>query len=111
MNSSGHPVYTEDVAKTVRCCGPDDCGKRGAVEIDGLMGRVCAGAGCMAWRWKPLMADAAFAEAVKKVHDKCPEGPITHAKAVAHVMAHKADYGLPTVPYLGYCGLAGGFLT
>ena len=94
MISSGQPVYTEEVAGTKWC--------------PAAMKMKCYGSNCMAWRWKPLMADDDFADAVKKA---AAAGPMTHAKAVAHVMAHKADYGLPTTPFLGYCGLAGGFLT
>ena len=61
----------------------------------------------MAWRWLPLMVDDAWIEAVKKASlelgDKSPSRKI----AAAHVNANRAQYGLPTEPFLGFCGLAG----
>ncbi len=70
-------------------------------------GLCCQGVGCMMWRWQPLMADDAFKEAVKKaaldIGDKHPSRP----KAAAHVVANRAEYGLPDKPYKGYCGIAG----
>lgn len=65
---------------------------------------LCAGRDCMAWRWKPLMADENFLHAVKLVMDK--EG-LPHAKAVKYVTENRAEYGLPMKPFDGYCGLAG----
>ena len=99
MISSGQPVYTEDVAETKFCPASTN------------LGEMCVGAGCMAWRWKPLMADDAFKEAIQKAAEELGDRNPKRFKSLEHVIANRADYGLPTVPYLGYCGLAGGFLT
>jgi len=68
----------------------------------------CLGSQCMAWRWQPLQADDAFKNAVKKAREDLGEtDKASQAKAVQHVIANRAEYGLPTKPYLGFCGLAG----
>lgn len=67
----------------------------------------CCANNCMAWRWKPLMADDAWTEAVRKAAIDVDDKSHNRAKAAAHVNANRAAYGLPTKPYLGYCGLAG----
>tara|TARA_R110000868_G_scaffold182850_1_gene423994 strand:+ start:354 stop:530 length:177 start_codon:yes stop_codon:yes gene_type:complete len=54
----------------------------------------------MAWRWLPLMVD----DAVKKA---TLELPPDRKVAAVHVNANRAQYELPTDPYLGFCGLAG----
>ena len=79
----------------------------------------CTGAACMAWRWRPLMADAQFLEAVKQLTAELadPKAEIpgrkglgetqAHKKAVALVIADRAFYGLKDTPFEGFCGLAG----
>jgi len=67
--------------------------------------KCCTASNCMAWRWQPLMADNPFAAAVKKCMDR---DKVSHAKACAYVGDNRAEFGLATEPYLGYCGLAGG---
>lgn len=67
----------------------------------------CSGSRCMAWRWQPLMADDAWIEAVRKAAIDIDDKSHNRAKAAAHVNANRAEYGLPTKPYKGYCGLAG----
>lgn len=70
----------------------------------------CQAAECMAWRWIPLEADAAFLAAVaKRVKVENPETgkPYHHTQAAKYVTENRAEFGLPTKPLLGYCGLAG----
>lgn len=64
----------------------------------------CYGPKCAVWRWEPLLADEAFAAAVKKAE---AETGMPHPKAAKHVTENRAQYGLPTKPFRGYCGLAG----
>jgi hypothetical protein len=93
MISGGKPMYEEHEALDKWC----------PLRGNGLL---CQGSGCMMWRWQPLMADDAFAAAVKSVVD----GGISHKNATAHVIANRRHFGLPETEYKGYCGLAGGFL-
>lgn len=69
--------------------------------------RVCVASGCMSWRWAPLMADDAYAEAVRKAATDIGDTSPSRAKAAKHVNANRAEYGLPTEPFQGFCGLAG----
>lgn len=65
--------------------------------------RLCAASGCLAWRWQPLQADAAFMAAVKALED----AGTPKAKAGKMVHENPDNYGLPTKPFRGWCGLAG----
>lgn len=104
MISSGHPMYEEEEAKLKRCCGPEGCG-------DGRPKRYCVASDCMAWRLQPLMADPAFAEAVKARAEKTGDKDPSRRDSAAYVLAHRSEYDLHDKPFMGYCGLAGGFLT
>jgi len=92
----GGPFYTEDVAKSKWCPHQQ---------------HTCEASFCMAWRWQPLLADDAFKEAVIKRREETKDTGSNQKQAVEYVMANRARYNLPEKPYLGYCGLAGEFLT
>lgn len=67
--------------------------------------KVCRGDACPLWRWIPLLAtEPAFKAAISKA---ISDGLNKHPAAVRHVMENRADYGLPTEPYRGFCGLGG----
>ncbi len=106
MVIGGTPVYPEDEAQLKRCCGPEGCGAQ-----HGVM-RFCIGSSCMGWRWQPLLADDAFKEAVIKAREDLKQTKSAKQDdAAKHVAKNRAKYGLPPEPHLGYCGLAGQFLT
>jgi len=67
-------------------------------------GGYCHVSGCMAWRWQPLLADDQFIAAVKKRMDTSND---LHPAAARYVTGHRAEFGLPTVPFRGFCGLGG----
>lgn len=67
----------------------------------------CWASACMMWRWVPLLADDAFKDAVIKAAAEIGDKSENRAKAAKHVIANRAKYGLPTVPFDGFCGLAG----
>ena len=70
----------------------------------------CRGTDCPVWRWVPLAADdSRFMEAVRKAQVSEANGGLgmPHKKAGAHVMAKRSDFGIPTKPERGYCGLGG----
>ncbi len=85
---------TEEEAKTKFC------------PVDGLES-YCVASGCAAWRWQPLMMDAAFIEAAKKAAIEIGDKTPSRSKAVKRVEKNRAKYGLPVKPYRGRCGLAG----
>ena len=71
---------------------------------------ACSGIDCAAWRVLPLMVDAKFVAAVsevmKRTNPKTGKN-IPHATAAKYVADNRAEFGLPTTPTHGYCGLAG----
>ena len=71
----------------------------------------CVGSECAMWRWLPLTTDEpGYVAAVKSAIGTKPEGhekPLTVNTAPKWVNENRAELGLRTVPYLGYCGLAG----
>lgn len=87
-------IVTEEEAKTKRC-------------VLGINQGPCIGSTCMAWRWQPLMTDDAWVAAVKKAAEDIKDASSNRMKAAKHVNDHRAEYGLPTKPTRGYCGLAG----
>ena len=84
-------MFTEADAKTKWC-------HRGPAHDD----MPCLGSTCMAWRWQPLQADAAFMAAVKTLED----AGTPKAKAGKMVHDDPSAYGLPSKPFRGWCGLA-----
>lgn len=69
----------------------------------------CLGSDCAYWRFRPLMADAAFLAAVKSAADSMTDETKAgaHNKAVQEVTKNRAKYGLPDKPFEGFCGAAG----
>ena len=103
---------TEDEAKTKWCpmARSETWGKGSGISSANRMENgewfgYCIGSACMMWRWTPLMADAAFLAAVKKA-ERDPHEKRTHAQAAAYVKDNRAEFGLPTKPFEGHCGLA-----
>lgn len=67
----------------------------------------CLASECLMWRWQELLADEAFGEAVIKAAEEIKDTSPSRTKAARHVMQNRAKYGLPVVPFRGWCGLAG----
>ena len=65
----------------------------------------CISTQCMAWRWLPLIADKLFIEAVA-LAERQGKGKTTTG-AARYVVDNRAEYGLPTEPFEGYCGPCG----
>jgi hypothetical protein len=65
----------------------------------------CNASRCMAWRWQSVdVVDDAFQAAqAQRVKDTGEQ----HMKAFKYVSEHRAEFGLPLVPTLGWCGIAG----
>jgi hypothetical protein len=93
---------TEDEAKTKWCFRR----KPDPIYFPEPSNIRCIGSACMAWRWEPLMADEAFKVAVQKAAAEMGDTSTGRHKAAQHVMANRAEYGLPTKPFDGFCGLA-----
>lgn len=76
-----------------------------------MSGTGCIAGKCPVWRWQPLMADPDFAKAVASAIGTTPEGCEklikSNAQAAPWVAAHRADYGLRTERFQGWCGLGG----
>lgn len=69
---------------------------------------TCRGPACAAFRWIPLKVDAAFREALHEVlnrKDPDTDKPYSHKKAAAYVHENRPEFGLPTEPEQGFCGL------
>lgn len=67
----------------------------------------CRGTECACWRVRPLFdTDPGFREAIKKAQSMThsDRGGKTPQKYVA---ANRGEFGLPTEPHLGYCGIGG----
>lgn len=121
MISSGHPMYEEEEARTKWCPhvrtawamnpqnddAPICTSNRGNTDDKCR----CVASDCMMWRLQPLMADPAFAEAVKARAEKTGDKDPSRRDSAAYVLAHRSEYDLHDKPFMGYCGLAGGFLT
>ena len=77
---------------------------------DPKMHPTCRGTDCPLWRWTPLSADdPRFMEAVRMAQRSEENGGLgmPPKKAVSHVMATREEFGIPTKPERGYCGLGG----
>lgn len=76
----------------------------GQKEVDAQ----CRGDACPLWRWVPLSAnDADLKAAIAARLKDIGGGPLKHKDAVAWVMDHREDLGLPLAPSEGFCGLGG----
>lgn len=66
----------------------------------------CQGPMCMAWRWVPLMMSESVIAAIRKrgleTGDRAP-----FAKSARYVLENCEEFGLPSKPFEGYCGLGG----
>ncbi len=64
----------------------------------------CVGSSCVLWRWQPVMADDPAFKLAGSVVMKNGASPNA---ATAKVWANREEYGVPTAPYRGWCGLGG----
>lgn len=67
----------------------------------------CRGTECACWRVRPLFdTDPGFKEAMEKARTMTASdrGGMTSQKYVA---ANRAEFDLPTEPFLGFCGMGG----
>lgn len=104
-------LMTEDNAKTKWCphaiASHQD--PRAGFRDDDVDARFvnfpCIASRCMAWRWlSHNVTDGAFLAALaQRMKDTGEKGPI----AIAYVQKHREEFGLPTAPTVGWCGLAG----
>lgn len=72
----------------------------GAKEVD----PKCRADDCVLWRWHPLQMDAAHRQAIQTRMSDTSE---SQQKATKHVLENPGQFGLPTSPTHGYCGLGG----
>jgi hypothetical protein len=93
-------LRTEEEAMRSRCCGAEDCGNS---QNGGP--RMCLASACMAWRWQPLMVDAAYLLALEKATTEFRKAGRQYA--AVHVNENRAKYGLKERPDTGYCGIGG----
>ena len=101
---------TEDEAKDKWCpfARVSETGGRSvAINRDAEPWPTCVASKCMAWRWRLLMADAAYLEAVKLATKEAKASGGNPKLAAQHVNDNRAKYGLPVKSFDGYCGLAG----
>jgi hypothetical protein len=93
---------TEDEAKDKFCCAA-----MGQPSSEFNQDGHCVASKCMSWRWLPLMADDTFKIAVIQAAKDIDDTSSAKHLAAKHVTLNRAAYGLPVVPFDGFCGLAG----
>lgn len=69
---------------------------------------LCRGDACPAWRWKQIVVtDPRFKDAFDRAASDLGLGKTHVGRITKHLFDHRDEYGLPTRPEVGWCGLAG----
>jgi len=85
-------IRTEEEAKTLRCCGPSDCGEAIHEPDFGPIRRVCIASACMAWQTVEATPLTLWTKSPK------PNSANPYPGIYSHNILLRSG---------GYCGLAG----